>query len=209
MSIPSLVGRSSSHYTRLARLFALELGVAVEFVPVFDLASRDAADYAGNPALKLPVLRIGDTAAFGAENICRTLADRIENADVIWTEQLGSVTGRNAQELTWHAMQAQVQLVFGTQAAGLPADNVYFSKAASGLGSALAWLDGHLDAVLDALPPRRISLLEGSLFCLLEHLVFRPTVPFDTCPRLVAFAEAFRQRSSAQATTYHVDVKPN
>ena len=49
-----IVGRSSSHFTRLVRLFALELGVAYEFAPVYDLSSLDARDYAGNPALKLP-----------------------------------------------------------------------------------------------------------------------------------------------------------
>lgn len=49
-----LVGRSSSHYTRTVRLFAMEMGVAHVFRPVLDLTSLDVVDYAGNPALKIP-----------------------------------------------------------------------------------------------------------------------------------------------------------
>jgi len=61
-------GRSSSHFTYLVRVFAEELGVACEFVPVHDLASLDPRDYAENPALKLPVLIKGDAVVFGADH---------------------------------------------------------------------------------------------------------------------------------------------
>jgi len=70
-----IIGRSSSHFTCLVRVFAEELGVACEFVPVHDLASLDPRDYAENPAFKLPVLIQGDTVVFGAENFCRVLAE--------------------------------------------------------------------------------------------------------------------------------------
>lgn len=204
-----IVGRSSSHYTRLARFVAEEVGVAYVFSPVYDLASLDPMDFAGNPALKLPVLTMGEQAVFGAENICRTLAALApEPRRIIWTEQLHEVQARNAQELTWHAMQAQVQLVFGIQVAKLPGGNVYFGKAAAGLRNALAWLDARLDAVLDALPPRDTSLLEMSLFCLVEHVAFRSTLSLEPYPRLVAFTDAFRGRGSAQRTAYAFDVAP-
>ena len=206
---PRIVGRSSSHYTRLARIFALELGVVCDFSPVYDLASRNPADYAGNPALKLPVLTLGETVVFGAENICRTLAEQVHGAvRVVWTEDLPGAQERNAQELVWHAMQAQVQLVFGTQVAKLPAENMYFEKAAIGLRSALAWLDAQVDDLQHALPPRDLSLVEASLFCLWEHLGFRVSVPVASCGRLAAFAETFRARPSAQATPYAFDVPP-
>lgn len=206
---PCIVGRSSSHYTRLVRLLAGEMGVACDFSPVYDLASLDAADFGGNPALKLPVLTMGGQAVFGAENICRTLAALApQPRRIVWTEQLHDVQARNAQELVWHAMQAQVQLVFGIQVAKLPAGNVYFDKAAAGLRNALAWLDARLDAVLETLPPRDTSLLEVSLFCLVEHLAFRPTLSLEPYPRLVAFADAFRDRASAQRTAYAFDAAP-
>ncbi|MBU6247339.1 MAG: glutathione S-transferase family protein [Xanthomonadaceae bacterium] len=203
---PCLIGRSSSHFTRVVRVIAAELGVPYAFRPVFDLASCDPADYGGNPAMKLPVLHLGAEAVFGAENICRTLAERHSGTGrILWTEQLPGPAARNVQEMVWHAMAAQVQMVFGTQAAHLPADNLYFAKAARGLAQVLAWLDARLDDVLVALPPRTTSLMEVSLFCLLEHLDFRPSVGWEDHRRLQAFAAGFAQRPSARATAYRLD----
>lgn len=205
-----ITGRSSSHFTRLARVFALELGVACEFAPVCDLASLDARDYAGNPALKLPVLTRGGATVFGAENICRVLAESApQPRRIVWPEDLRELQARNAQELVWHAMQAQVQLGFGTQMAKLPADSIYFVKAAAGLCNALAWLDQRLPAVIDALPPRDLSVLEVSLFCLLEHLAFRATVSLAPYGHLTAFAREFGKRASARNTAYLFDVPPD
>lgn len=204
---PRLVGRSSSHYTRLARLFAEELGIAYAFEPVHDLASRDPLDYAGNPALKLPVLVLPEGPVFGAENICRTLAARARQPGrILWTEQLPDPRARNAQELVWHGMGAQVQLVFGMQVARLPAENLYFAKAADGFRNALAWLDANLESVLHGLPPRDLSLLEASLFCLLEHLDFRNTLPLAPYRHLAAFAAAWCERPASRRTAYAFDV---
>jgi glutathione S-transferase len=204
-----IVGRSSSHFTRLVRLFALELGVAYEFAPVYDLSSLDARDYAGNPALKLPVLKMGDVTIFGAENICRALADLApEPRRVVWPENVCSVLARNAQELVWHAMQAQVQLGFGTQIAKLPVDSVFFVKATTGMQNALEWLDERLQEILDDLPPHDLSMLEASLFCLVEHVEFRATVSLTPYGRLTAFALDFGQRASAQQTPYVFDLPP-
>ena len=204
---PRLVGRSSSHFTRLARMFAEELDIAYAFAPVYDLASRDPADYAGNPALKLPVLVLREGPVFGTENICRTLAERAgEPRRILWTERLPDLRARNAQELVWHGMGAQVQLVFGMQVARLPAESVYFAKATDGFRDALAWLDANLESVLQALPPRDLSLLETSLFCLLEHLAFRDTLPLAPYGHLSALAAAWRERPAAQRTAYAFDV---
>ena len=87
---PCLIGRSSSHFTRVPRMLALELGIECAFQPVYDLGSRHTTDYGGNPAMKLPVLRLGDgQVAFGAENVARTLAELAPSRiDLVWTEQL-------------------------------------------------------------------------------------------------------------------------
>lgn len=204
---PRLVGRSSSHFTRLARLFAEELGVPYLFTPVYDLASRDPTDYAGNPALKLPVLVLPEGPVFGSENICHALAALApEPRRIVWTDQLPDLRARNAQELIWHAMNAQVQWVLGTQVARLPAESAYFAKVAEGFRNVLAWLDANLEAVLQGLPPRDLSLLEASLFCLVEHLAFRDTLPIASYYHLVAFADAFRDRPGAQRAAYAFDV---
>ena len=206
-----IVGRSSSHFTRLARVVAEELGVAYQLVPIYDMTTRDPTMYANNPALKLPILRTAEgDVVFGAENICRTLAEHAADATgIVWPEQLRSHLSRNAQELVWHCMAAQVQLVVGTQFAKLPADNPFFLKGRDGFEGALAWLNRHLPQALQALPPaRRLSLFEASLFCLIEHLHFRPSVPVEHLTELQRFARQFAERPSAQRTAYKLDVAP-
>jgi uncharacterized cupin superfamily protein/glutathione S-transferase len=206
-----LTGRSSSHFTRVARMLADELGVPIELDVVTDLTSVDPAAYAGNPALKIPALHVDGDVLFGTENICWKLAEvagRAADPRVVLPHAVTTVRARSAQELVWHAMAAQVQLVVGVQASKLSPDALLFAKGMTGLRSSLAWLDAHLDEVLALLPsPREVSVLEVSLLCLLEHLVFRPTIGLDPFPRLRAFAEAYGARPSAQRTAYRFDAQ--
>lgn len=205
-----ILGRSSSHYTRVVRIFAHELGVPFELVPVHDMTRDDPATYGDNPALKLPTLRLGAERVFGAENICRTLTELAGCPPlIVWPEDARALVARNAQELAWHGMAAQVQLVFGTAVAKLPADNVYFAKAREGFAGALRWLDEHVDEVIAGLPASRdLSLFEVVLFCLVEHVAFRGTMLLDAHPSLVRFARAFAARPSAERTAYRFDPAP-
>lgn len=207
-----LIGRRSSVFTRLPLFFAAELGVAHEFLPILDMTLPDPVAYAGNPALKLPILRIDGEVVFGAQNICRVIAERAAARAasaaprIIWPEALQDTLSRNAQELVWHAMAAQVQLVMGTMLGKLPADNLFFVKARRGLEGSLQWLDSNLPQALRQLPePRDLSLFEVSLFCLVEHLAFRPTVSLDSHVRLRSFATAFATRRAAGQTAYRFD----
>jgi glutathione S-transferase len=207
-----LVGRSSSHFTRVTAIFGHELGVPLERVVVRDIASLDPADYGGHPALKLPVLRVGSSSVLGTENICRRLtelAGRSGDPRIVFPERATSDLVRNAQELTWHAMSAQVQLVLGTIVSSLPADAAFFAKGRQGFEGALAWLEDNHGAAIDALPRSRdLSVLEVTLFCLVEHLAFRVTVPTEPYPQLRAFATSFRARASARETAYRFDLDP-
>ena len=200
-----LVGRRSSVFTRIPLIFAAELDVPLQLEPVPDMTQLGADAYAGNPALKLPILRLDGAVVFGALNICRTIAERCNSPKlIVWPEQTTDLLSRNAQELVWHAMAAQVQLVMGT-VNGLPADNGYFVKARTGLEGALGWLDARVGACIAALPPRGLSMFEASLFCLVEHLAFRPTVPLDAFPALTGFCARFGGRDSARSTAYRFD----
>jgi len=206
-----LVGRSSSHFTRVAAIFAHELGVPVERIVVSDLTSLEPADYGGHPALKVPALRVGASVVFGAENIARRLAEiagRGSDPRVVWPERLSADAARNAQELTWLAMSAQVQLIVGVGLGGLPPDNALMVKTRAGLSGALAWLDANLSEALDAMPrDRDVALLEVTLFCLVEHLEFRPTLPVDGYANLRRFAAEFAARPSARRTAYRYDAR--
>lgn len=206
-----LWGRSSSHFTRVAVIFAHELDLAFELVLVRDLASLDPRDYGGNPALKLPTLHVGERRVFGTENICRTLtelAGRSGDARVVLAEHVHDDLVRSGQELVWHAMAAQVQLRIGGLSR-LAADSMLLSKAATSLAGSLAWLERELDEVLARLPtPRELSLFEVALFCLLEHIVFLSTLSLDPYTQLRGFADRFGARDSAKRTPLHFDIVP-
>jgi glutathione S-transferase len=205
-----LIGRSSSGFTRVARIFAHEVDVPIELVPVYDMAAMEPSVFGGNPALKIPSLRRDGGLLFGTENICRALADAsTASKRVIWPEQLHNDVSRNVQEFIWHSMAAQVQLIMGTGVGKLPADNVYFTKARTGFEGALRYVDAHLDQALEALPAERdVSLLEVTLFCLWEHLFFRVTIPTSPYAAIAAFARRFAARPSALATPYGFDPSP-
>lgn len=203
-----IFGRRASLYTRIALVFAETLGVPWRLRHIPDMTDLDPAVYGGSPARKLPVLRVGGEMVLGTENICRALAAsaaRERKVRVVWPEDLPDVEARNAQELVWQCATAQVQLAMGTIIAGLPADNVYFVKARTGMESSLEWLDQRVDSLLERMPPRDLSLFEASLFCLVEHLGFRPTVNVAPCSRLNAFVASFGEREAARATVYRTE----
>ena len=204
-----IVGRTSSLFTRVPVIFAEELAIPYELVPIHDMTALGPEVYAGNPALKLPILRSDGSVLFGAQNICRALAERAGSPErVVWPEALRDDLSRNAQELVWHAMATQVQIVMGTIVNKLPPDNLYFVKARTSLEGSLRWLDSNVVAALAALPPRDVSLFEVSLHCLVEHLTFRGTLAVEPYPALVGFCKDFAARPSAQRTVYRFDAPP-
>lgn len=205
MSEIVLVGRSSSHFTRLARVFAHELGVSYEFRPVFDLMAEDAAVFAGNPALKIPVLVDDEGPLFGAENICRELARRSGRRDsVVLRGDCGARAVANAEELALHAMASEVTLIVA-KASG----TVAHPKVARGLEQSLARLDADLEALLTALPAgRSLSFVEAAIYCLVRHLAFRDVADVRPWASLGAFCARFDERPSARATEYRYDARP-
>ena len=202
----NLYGRSSSHFTRIARIFALEAEVAFEFVLIRDLMSQEPDDYGGHPAMKMPTLQTEEGIWFGSLPICRELVACSElNLEVIWPENLERPVAANAQELVTTAMSSEVGLIMG-KATGIAADNAHQVKTRASLLGAMEWLELNADRAIATLHPERdLSFLEVSLFCLLEHLEFREVLPLDPYPQLRAFAERFAQRSSAKATAYKFD----
>lgn len=201
-----IIGRQSSHYTRLTRIFAAELGLEYAFTPVYDLTSRNAADYAGNPALKLPILKLDGAPVYGSLNICRSLHRCTGGGlPVYWPEHADTPLLMNAHEILAHAMAAQVEVVLHEIVAQRPADRASLKRRQS-LVDCLAWLDGHLTVIRNALPGNGLSFFEVSLFCLTSHLPFRnPGVDITGMQQLLDFQHAFGTRASAQATPYRFD----
>jgi glutathione S-transferase len=201
-----LIGRSSSVFTRVARMFASEFGVPYGFRIVPSLLSTDPADYGQNPLLRLPVLESPAGTWFGSLNICRELARRSTSGRrCIWPEGLELPLLANAQELTLVGMSTEVTLIMN-QLGGVPGDTAHVAKLRTSLTGALGWLDARVPALFDALPAERdVSFLEVSLFCFVTHLAFRQVLPLDAFARLVGFCEEYGERRSAQGTPYRFD----
>jgi glutathione S-transferase len=203
---PTIIGRSSSHFTRVVRIFAAELGVECSFQVVRDLMSVDAADYGGNPALRLPALRTTSGVWFGALNICRELSRRSSvKLRVVWPEALQQPLAANAQELVVQAMATEVALVM----AGIAASgevNRHQAKLRTSLLNSLSWLEANAKGALGLLPAERdLSFLEVTLFCLISHLEFREVLPVTSYPQLIEFCRTFSARASIASTPFRFD----
>jgi glutathione S-transferase len=184
-------------------MFALELGIPHAFRPVLDLSTLDAREYAGNPALKIPVLVDEHGPLFGTENICRALVRRAGSPPgAILRGALHDRVVANAEELVLHALSTEVTLVV-TRLAGTGEPT---PKLQPSLERSLDYLDAHVEAVQAALPGERlVSFVEVALFCLVRHLPFRQVLDVTPWARLTAFADRFGARASAQATEYRFD----
>lgn len=201
-----LYGRSSSHFTRIPRIFAAEAEVAIEFMLIRDLMSEDPVDYGGHPAMKMPTLHTEAGIWYGSLPISRELVACSESSlHIVWPEDLDRPVASNAQELVLTAMSTEVGLIMG-KATGVSADNKHQAKMRASLLGAMEWLELNAGRAIDTLAPDRdLSFLEVSLFCLLEHLEFREVLALDAYPELRAFAQRFALRSSAIATAYKFD----
>jgi glutathione S-transferase len=202
----TIIGRSSSSFTRVARIFAAELDVPYNLEVVRDLRSVEIETYGGNPALKVPSLRTPNSTWFGALNICRELA-RVSKRElrIIWPEALELPLLANMQELTLHAMASEVGLIMSSLPEE-PTETSHRGKMSRSLHNTLLWLDTHASQALAALPDERhFSYLETCLFCLVTHLEFRKLVPTAPYPALAAFCQRFGQRPSCEETGFRFD----
>lgn len=204
-----IIGRQGSHFTRMVRMLAHELGVGYTLRPIYDLLSEDPEVFGGNPALKLPALRQGGTVVWGSQNVCRALARTVPDGEarVFWAEDARTPLLMNAHEIVAHAMAVQVEVVFHEIVSKRPPDAASHKRRTS-LVNCLVWLDTNLPDIRAALPPGRIRMIELALFAVLEHFGFRNPMDLSAMPRLTGFMAEFGQRASAQATPYRVDTPP-
>ena len=202
----TIIGRSSSHFTRVVRIFAAELRTDCSFQVVRDLMSPDPAEYGGHPALKVPTLRTSQGVWFGALSICRELSRQSSvRPRIVWPEDLVHPLPANAQELVVQAMATEVTLIVCNAASGED-DSTPFAKLRKSLVSSMRWLESHAKQAVAALPAdRHLSYLEVTLFCLVTHLEFRGVLPIAPYPALNELCRDFAVRASAQNTTYRFD----
>lgn len=204
-----LIGRSSSHFTRVARIVAHELNVSHQFRPILEIGSLDPAVFGDNPALKMPILVDEQGPLFGTENICRELLRKSgqQRARFVMRGDLPDRAIANAEELTLHVMASEVSLLMG-RAAG--AGHEPPPKVAPSIRNSLEHLERCVDATVAALPSdRSSSFLEVTLFCAVMHLTFREVMDVSPFTSLARFCVGFAERESARATPYRFDAPPS
>jgi glutathione S-transferase-like protein len=203
---PVIIGRSSSHFTRVTRIFAAEMSIDYSLRVVRDLMSSNAEDYGGNPALKIPSLQTPQGVWFGSLNVCRELWRRSSPRPlVVWPEDLDKPLLANAQELVLQAMSTEVSLIMG-KAAGTSDSSAHHTKMRQALVNMMAWLEENERSILAALPPHRdLSYLEVTLFCLVTHLEFRGVLPTASYSALNEFRQHFATRASVGETPFRFD----
>jgi hypothetical protein len=109
---PQIVGRSSSHFTRVLRMFAEECGVSYDFQVVNSRFAEDPSDYGGNPGLRLPNLITTDGTTFGSLPGCRLISSLCaEPLQMVWPEQTPPLVASNAMELAVQGTSTKVSLI--------------------------------------------------------------------------------------------------
>ncbi|AGC45830.1 hypothetical protein MYSTI_04538 [Myxococcus stipitatus DSM 14675] len=203
---PVIIGRSSSHFTRIARIFAEESRVEYDFHILRDMMSPKPEDYGGNPALKIPVLKTPSGSWFGALNVSRELwRQSSHKPDVSWPEDLTEPVSANAQELVLQSMATEVTLIMSRVSGGTE-NGAHQDKMRLSLGNMLGWLDENAASALNVLPAgREVSFLEVSLYCLVKHLEFREVLPTAPYTALTEFCQRFGTRASCAATVFRFD----
>jgi len=197
----TIIGRSSSHFTRVVRIFAAELNIDYAFQVVRDLTAAEPAIYGDNPALKVPVLQNDDGTWFGALPICRELQRQSNSKlQILWPEHLVSNPASNFQELVLHAMSTGVHLIM-SKVGG----SGTHPKNEISLDNSLRWLESNVTSVVDNLPAHDLSFLEVSLYCLLRHLEFREIRKLPGRAALQQFCDSFERRPSVLATPFRYD----
>ena len=200
----TIFGRSSSHHTRVTRIFAEELGVEASLRVIGDLMSTEQGDYGGNPALKMPALRTATGTWFGMQNACRELARLSDRGlSVVWPEDLVEPLLANAQELVVQGMATEVSLILAK--ASDAEGGQQQEKAKVSLFNTMTWLEANAPLALAALPKRDLSYLEVTLYCFVTHLDFRGVLSTAPYANLSDFCARYGARPSAQATTYRFD----
>ena len=208
MNTPEIIGRRSSHFTRLVLIVAHELGVEYSYMHVVDLMALDTKSYGDHPGLRLPTLKFDGEAVFGAVNICRILAKIMKREnDVVWPDEGdASILLTNMYEITMQTMASQVSLVIAVEVSKLDPASAFVTKLRVGMAGMLEWLDTRLVEYQAQLPgDRLISITEAALYCVYEHIRCRNTSELTAYPNLARFVTEFGQRTSAKQTPYRFD----
>jgi glutathione S-transferase len=158
-----------SHFSRKVRIVVRELGLECEESYVRDLLSADPADFGGNPILRVPVLKDGETWVIESDQIVRYVLETYDAGNDRFGFFSMTPAQRNALSIVSAIMGAEVELILSRRA-GLAAESggLYFERYRKVIGHGLAWLERDGASLW---PERDPSYLDIALTCMWDHLV--------------------------------------
>ena len=187
-----------SHFSRKVRVVVEELGLACELRYVPNLLSSDAADFGGNPILRVPVLLDGDVRVVESDAICRHLVETRDTEG----DRLGffdrDVERRNALAFLAAVMGAEVEILLAGRA-GLDSGPAapFFGRYHRVIRDSLAWIESEGERLW----PEGFSWLDVVLISAWDHLRHSKLVPpGEAYPWIEARTARFADRPSIRST---------
>lgn len=186
---PILHGTPRSHFTRVVRITAHELGLELEWVDVGNVATAEA--FADNPLMQVPVLVDGDRTVWDSHDICRYLVER-EDADPLGMESL-DWSRRNLVSVIRGVMSAEVRLILAERS-GMSTTGPMFDKARETIRRGLRWIDARIEGEVGLSYPAVCAV------AMWDHLLLYDNAERGEAPRIDAVAMRLGAHDSVART---------
>ena len=190
-----------SHFSRKIRLLFDFYGVAYESIDVGNVAQADAAKFAGNPVMRVPVLVDGATWMLESDHIAGYLVGKVDPQDRFHVLTRDAPT-LNARAMLNAVMSEEVKVIIARRTEVPTEKYVFFDKALKMIEGGLAWLEANA-SVFNTDHPR---YLEFHLVCAWDHLEYYELVPLEY-PRLRALCETISRDERVRKSSPNV-MKP-
>ena len=199
-----LYGTYPSHFTRKVRILLQELQIPYEFIVITALMDVGAEKFAGNPLHQFPVLEDGAKKLIESDIICEYLIENYGKNSAIKTflpNEENKYADLKRLAIINGVMSSGVKLIRGkrSEIANLEQYPFFRQEKAAALAG-LEWLNkdlGHCDSYYLG----RLTMLDISLQCLCEWVVFREIIPnLALYPNLNYFVEQNKNRASFALT---------
>lgn len=185
-----------SHFSRKVRLLLDHYGLDYTFVDIGQVAEANTAMFAGNPVMKVPVLRDGETWLIESDHIAAYLARTYDPADrfrVLTTD----ANTLNMRAVLNGIMAEEVKLILAERTGLDTRPHAFFAKARSAVQNGLRWLNDRGDAFNIAQP----GYLEFHLVCLWDHLEHYSLVALHEYSRLKAAVTAINHNETVKMSS--------
>ena len=176
-----------SHFSRKVRLVLDHFKAEYELEDVGSVASLEAAHFADNPLMNVPVLKSGNDWLIDSDHIAMYLARKYDPSDRL-NIAANSLAVLNARAVMNGIMQNDVKLVLGERTGINIDDLVYFQKSRKSIAGGLLWLQERVHL----LNGNRPTYLDFHFISMWDHLKYFGLVDLKYS-RLEAVATALSQ----------------